>query len=58
MRRRDLLKLGGMPITDAALAPSVARVQTIAVWDGAFKNYALNYGNDYGGRSMAAWLQR
>lgn len=32
--------------------------KTIAVWDGALKNYAPNYGNDYGGRLVAAWVER
>jgi peptide/nickel transport system substrate-binding protein len=31
---------------------------TIAVWDGALKNYGPNHGDDYGGRLMAAWLER
>jgi len=30
----------------------------IAVWDGALKNYGPNIGYDYGGRLMAAWLDR
>ena len=30
----------------------------IAVWDGALKNYGPNNGYDYGGRLMAAWLDR
>jgi peptide/nickel transport system substrate-binding protein len=30
----------------------------IAVWDGALKNYGPNIGFDYGGRLMAAWLDR
>jgi ABC-type transport system substrate-binding protein len=30
----------------------------ISVWDGALKNYAPNLGYDYGGRLMAAWLDR
>lgn len=30
----------------------------IAVWDGALKNYGPNLGYDYGGRLMAAWLER
>jgi len=29
-----------------------------AVWDPALKNYAPNLGYDYGGRLMAAWLDR
>jgi hypothetical protein len=30
----------------------------IAVWDDALKNYGPNLGYDYGGRVMAAWLDR
>jgi hypothetical protein len=30
----------------------------VAVWEGALKNYAPNSGYDYGGRLMAAWLDR
>jgi ABC-type transport system substrate-binding protein len=30
----------------------------IAVWDGALKNYGPNLGYDYGGRLLAAWLDR
>jgi peptide/nickel transport system substrate-binding protein len=30
----------------------------IGVWDGALKNYAPNLGYDYGGRLVAAWLDR
>src|SRR4029077_5713965 len=29
-----------------------------AVWDPALKNYGPNLGYDYGGRLMAAWLDR
>ena len=29
-----------------------------AVWDSALKNYGPNLGYDYGGRLMAAWLDR
>jgi len=28
------------------------------VWDGALKNYTSEPGNDYGGRILAAWLDR
>ena len=31
---------------------------TIFVWDGALKNYGPNLGYDYGGRLVAAWLDR
>ena len=30
----------------------------IAAWDGALKNYGPNLGYDYGGRLIAAWLDR
>ena len=30
----------------------------VAVWDGALKNYATNVSYDYGGRLLAAWLDR
>jgi ABC-type transport system substrate-binding protein len=30
----------------------------IAVWEGALKNYGSNLGYDYGGRLVAAWLDR
>jgi ABC-type transport system substrate-binding protein len=30
----------------------------VGVWDGALKNYGPNFGYDYGGRLMAAWLDR
>jgi peptide/nickel transport system substrate-binding protein len=30
----------------------------VAVWDDALKNYGPNVGYDYGGRLMAAWLDR
>ena len=31
---------------------------SVAAWDGALKNYAPNLGYDYGGRLVAAWLDR
>jgi peptide/nickel transport system substrate-binding protein len=45
------------------LAPKQYYVSTpstvgIAVWDGALKNYGPNLGYDYGGRLVAAWLDR
>jgi ABC-type transport system substrate-binding protein len=30
----------------------------VAVWDGALQNYGPNIGYDYGGRLVAAWLNR
>jgi hypothetical protein len=31
---------------------------TIAVWESTLKNYGPNLGYDYGGRLIAAWLDR
>jgi peptide/nickel transport system substrate-binding protein len=36
----------------------LASIVYIAVWDGALKNYGPNLGYDYGGRLVAAWLDR
>ena len=36
-------------------APSVIAV---AAWEHYVKNFAPNFGHDYGGRLMAAWLDR
>jgi hypothetical protein len=33
-------------------------ILTVPVWDPALKNYGPNLGYDYGGRFMAAWLDR
>jgi peptide/nickel transport system substrate-binding protein len=36
----------------------MASSMQVAVWEGALKNYATNVSYDYGGRLMAAWLDR
>ena len=36
---------------------TVSQIYT-AVWEGALKNYGPNLGYDYGGRLVAAWLDR
>jgi peptide/nickel transport system substrate-binding protein len=36
----------------------MASSMQIAVWEGALKNYATNVSYDYGGRLLAAWLDR
>jgi peptide/nickel transport system substrate-binding protein len=38
-----------------AFGPSVS---TVAAWDPRVKNFAPNIGHDYGGRLMAAWLDK
>ena len=32
--------------------------RVVAAWDAHVRNFAPNLGNDYGGRLMAAWLDR
>lgn len=41
-------------ITQGASAAAVV----VFVWDAALKNYGPNLGYDYGGRLVAAWLDR
>jgi len=36
----------------------VVSAVVIGIWDQALKNYTPNIGFDYGGRLMAAWLDR
>ena len=50
LSRRDLLALGGATLATATLASGV--------WDGVLKSYRPNLGYDYGGRLLAAWLDR
>jgi hypothetical protein len=52
--RRALLKAGGA-VAATAVGPQLG---LIGVWDAALKNYAPNLGYDWGGRLMAAWLDR
>ena len=65
LSRRDVLKAG------SALAASAVGMQAkqqyyvyapsgvyIGVWDAAVKNYVSNLGYDWGGRLLAAWLDR
>jgi hypothetical protein len=67
---RDLLALSGMALAATTLRPSARYLATqqyyvqmptgiyVAVWDGASKNCGPNLRYDYGGRLMAAWLDR
>jgi hypothetical protein len=57
-KRRDLIfeiqrDLAKMVYRAEACSPVLP-----AVWDPALKNYGPNLGYDYGGRLMAAWLDR
>jgi ABC-type transport system substrate-binding protein len=67
VRQRRTADLGKRREVLAELQRHLARQQyyvqlasqvTIAVWEGALKNYGPNNGYDYGGRLMAAWLER
>ena len=42
----------------AAVLPPAPLRRDIAAWDDALKNYGPNLGYDYGGRLVAAWLDR
>ena len=70
LSRRALLKAGGalaaaavdpqLRLRDALGQASVDALRPvyIGVWDAALKNYAPNLGYDWGGRLLAAWLDR
>jgi len=51
--RRELLEAGGVLAT--TVAPQGVY---IGMWDAAVKNYVPNLGYDWGGRLLAAWLDR
>ena len=57
-RRRDALAELQRYLARQQYYVQLASAVTIAVWDAALKNYGPNLGYDYGGRLMAAWLDR
>jgi hypothetical protein len=57
-RRRDALAELQRHLARQQYYVQLASPVTISVWDGALKNYGPNLGYDYGGRLMAAWLDR
>lgn len=57
-RRRDALAELQRHLARQQYYVQLASAVTIAVWDGALKNYGPNFGYDYGARLMAAWLDR
>jgi peptide/nickel transport system substrate-binding protein len=57
-RRRDVLAELQRHLARQQYYVQLASPVAIAVWDGAVKNYAPNLGYDYGGRLVAAWLDR
>jgi peptide/nickel transport system substrate-binding protein len=57
-KRRDLLAELQRHLAKHQYYVQLASAVTIAVWEGALKNYGPNLGYDYGGRLAAAWLDR
>ena len=57
-RRREILAELQRHLARQQYYVQLASSVIIAVWDGALKNYGPNLGYDYGGRLVAAWLDR
>jgi peptide/nickel transport system substrate-binding protein len=57
-RRREILAELQRHLARQQYYVQLASPVTIAVWDGVLKNYGPNLGYDYGGRLVAAWLDR
>ena len=57
-KRRELLAELQRHLAKQQFYVQLASAVTIAVWEGTLKNYGPNLGYDYGGRLVAAWLDR
>ncbi len=57
-KRRELLAELQRHLAKQQYYIQLASAVMIAVWEGALKNYGPNLGYDYGGRLVAAWLDR
>ena len=57
-KRREIIRELQRYLAKQQYYVQLASTVYIAVWDGALKNYGPNLGYDYGGRLMAAWLDR
>jgi peptide/nickel transport system substrate-binding protein len=57
-KRRDLVAEIQRYLAKQQYYVATASSVYVAVWDGALKNYGSNLGYDYGGRLVAAWLDR
>ena len=57
-KRRELLHEIQRYLAKQQYYVQLPSVVNIGVWDGALKNYGPNLGYDYGGRLVAAWLDR
>jgi peptide/nickel transport system substrate-binding protein len=57
-KRRDLIHEIQRHLAKQQYYVQLPSAMAIGVWEGALKNYSPNLGFDYGGRLMAAWLDR
>ena len=57
-KRRELIRELQRHLAKQQYYVQLASTVYVALWDGALKNYGPNLGYDYGGRLMAAWLDR
>ena len=57
-KRRELIHEVQRQLAKEQYYVQTPSVVAIGVWEGALKNYAPNLGFDYGGRLVAAWLDR
>jgi peptide/nickel transport system substrate-binding protein len=57
-RRRDLIHEIQRYLAQQQYYVQLASGVYVAVWDAALRNYGPNLGYDYGGRLVAAWLDR
>ena len=57
-RRRDILWDIQRHLAEQVYYLYGPSARVVAAWDGHVRNFAPNLGNDYGGRLMAAWLDR
>jgi len=57
-KRRDLIFEIQRYLAKMVYRAEAYSVVVPAVWDPTLKNYGPNLGYDYGGRLMAAWLDR
>jgi peptide/nickel transport system substrate-binding protein len=58
VKRREVIHEIQRHLARHVYGTGVASTVLIAAWDPALKNYGPNLGFDYGGRLMAAWLDR
>jgi ABC-type transport system substrate-binding protein len=57
-KRRELIHEIQRYLANQQYYVQLASAVYVAVWEGALRNYGPNLGFDYGGRLLAAWLDR